>query len=73
MTITEVLICERCDAVGADKCGLMFLCPACVVALGLCESCCREEGTCVVDDRRLCNGCADDADMPEDMSEGWED
>jgi len=52
---------------------LEIICSLCnAIEHGLCESCCREEGTCVVDDQRLCSSCADDADMPEDMSEGWD-
>jgi len=37
-----------------------------------CERCLKNEGTHTVGDERLCVDCADDVDMPEDMSEGWE-
>ena len=68
MPVAEAIICERCEQSGAEQCGLAFLCPTCVVALGLCEHCKRDDATVTLDDERLCDGCYDDAMTPEDYS-----
>ncbi len=66
MLTTE--LCEHCEKEGAEPCGLMFLCPACVVLMGLCEHCRRDDATVTLGDKRLCDGCFDDAMEPEDYS-----
>lgn len=47
-------VCSRCNAEEHD----------------LCMNCFRDDATCEVGDVRLCDGCADDADMADDIQEG---